>query len=370
MNHSIPPDNFRFETTIAAEPNRPADDYYAWPGSLCLLPTGRLLAVFTAKKLQMPDEAVGVFSDDGGQSWSPVQTLFGGPELSLSSTDLNECYGDPNIVVVDEKRVLLFCVSLLYAQGELDLRRTRFWRRISEDGGQTFGPVEELPRHKKYYVGTVHRGLSLSNGTLLMGYSWDRPAEAGTAAEGEGEMNLVSGALISRDKGMSWQPGEDIELNAEKAQQHFYAAVAGIAEPSIVELPDGRLFLLGRTPTTRLWQSFSHDGGVTWEEPTPSPLESHNCPAGLLRLKDNTILVVYNNHPLERARLSMSISKDNCLTWSEPKTLAPIGHTDTPEASYPAPCELPDGSILVVFCQVDRADPDSVSNIRSVRFNL
>lgn len=369
MNSSISPTLDYLEAGTAAEPDRVVYNYFAYPGSLCLLPSGKLLAVFTAKKMQGPDESVGIYSEDDGKSWSPPQTLFGGPVLSPTTTDLDESYGDPNIVIVDEKRVVILCVSLLYAKGALDLRRTRFWRRISEDGGETFGPVEELPRHKNYYVGTVHRGLHLQNDTLLMGYSWDMPAETETPAVGEGGMGFVSGALISKDKGLSWQPGEDIRLNTEKASEHFVEAPTGIAEPSIVELPDGTLFLLGRTATTRLWQTFSHDGGQSWDVPTPSPLESHNCPAALLRLQNGNILVVYNNDPLHRANLSVSLSTDGCRSWSEPKVFAPFGHINIEEASYPASCELPDGTILVVFGQIDRSTPGSIFSIRYIRFN-
>jgi hypothetical protein len=372
MQPSNTPTEPSFETGFAAQPDGVIYSYFAYPGSVQYLPCGKLLAVFTAKKVNGPDEALGVYSLDGGKTWSPPQPLFGGPTLSLTSTDLDESYADPNVIIVDEKRVIVQCVSLLYANdGAMDLRRTRFWRRISEDGGEKFGPVEELPRHKKYYVGTIHPGLKLRNGTHIMGYSWDRPAESDTPATREGEMGLVSGALISTDAGISWTPGQDVEVPSEKATEHFEEATSGIAEPAIVELSDGRLFLLGRTPTDHLWQSFSHDGGQTWEAPTPSPLQSHNCPAALIRLQDeNTILVVYNAHPLHRARLSASISTDNCQSWSPPVLLAPIGHPDLPEASYPALCQLPDGTIVLVFGQIDREDSAGIFAIRYLRFTL
>ncbi|HVF10507.1 MAG TPA: sialidase family protein [Abditibacteriaceae bacterium] len=368
MNHS----NAQplFETGIAAQPDGVLYKHFSYPGSVCLLPTGKLLAVFTGQNVHGPHEAVGAYSADGGTTWSSPVTLFGGSALSDASSDTNEGYGDPNLVIVNEKRVMVFCVSLRVTDDSLDLSRTRFWRRISDDGGSTFGSVEELPRHKKYYVGTVHPGMRLRNGTLLMGYSWDKPAEEGRPATGEGEMDCYSGALISSDEGMTWAPGGDVHVDAEKAAQHLPHATGGLDEPAIVELPDGTLFLLGRTGTDRLWQSFSHDGGLTWQAPTPSPLESHNCPAALLRLEeDGAILVVYNNHPLQRARLSARVSADGCRTWSEPKILGPIGHEETPEASYPALCQLANGTLLAVFGQIDRSAPGSSFTIRCVRFN-
>lgn len=364
-----------FESGIVAQPDRLTYKYFAYPGSLLLLPCGKLMAVFTAKKMVGPDEAVSVHSYDNGQTWSTPQTLFGGDALSAASSDLDESYGDPSLVFVDDTRVMAFCVSQLYngainTNGGMNLDRTRFWRRISDDGGETFGPIEELPRHKKYYVGMVHHGLRLQNGSLLMGYSWDKTAEAGLPANGEGQMDLVSGALLSHDNGMTWEPGGDLEVNAGKGAVHYHDATNGIAEPAIVELSDGRLYMLGRTSTNNLWQSFSHDGGLSWEAPTASPLESHNCPASLLRLEDDgAILAIYNNDPLHRARLSASLSTDGCQSWSEPRLLAPVGHFDIPEASYPATCELPDGTIITIFCQINSSVPGSIFNIRFVRFN-
>ena len=191
------------EHVTVAQPDGTAFSGFAYPGSVVVLPTGKLLATFTGLRPHGPHQAVGAYSGDGGRTWSAVVTLFGGDRLGSSTMDLGESYGDPNVVVVDSTRVMVFCVSLRYDEEVWDLRRTRFWRRISEDGGKTFGPVEEIPRHKQYYVGTVHPGMRLRDGTLVMGYSWDRPAEAGRPASGEGGMDLVSGVLISRDEGMT-----------------------------------------------------------------------------------------------------------------------------------------------------------------------
>lgn len=370
MTEELEPNDPLLETNIAAMPDGHNYQSFAYPGSVCLLPTGKLLATFTGMRPNGPGESVGVYSSDGGKTWSAPVTLLGGPTLSDASSALDETYGDPNLVVVDERRVMVFCVSLAYKPGAWNLSRTRFWRRSSDDGGETFGPVEELPRHKQYYVGMVSPGLRLRNGSLVMGYSWDQPAEVGRPADGEGTMDLYSGVLISTDEGMTWHPGQDLHVDVAKAQEHLPYATNGIDEPAIVELGNGDLFLLGRTGTDRLWQSFSRDGAQTWEEATPSPLVSHNCPAALLRLaEDDAILVLYNDHPLQRARLSAAISTDNCRTWSTPKVLGPIGHPGTPEASYPNVCQLPDGTLVTVFGQIDRSQADAAFNIRCARFN-
>lgn len=345
----------------------PHDEYsgFAFPGSVVVLPGGKLLAVFTGLRERGPHLGVGCYSADGGKSWSEPVVLFGG---DTPGSDAGESYADPNIVIVNERRVLAFCVSLRYDENVWDLSRTRFWRRISEDGGETFGPLEELPRHKKYYVGTTHPGLRLQNGTLAMGYSWDKPAEVGRPAEGEGTMDLVAGVLISRDEGMSWQPGGDCYADTSRAENALEHATNGLDEPAVVELPNGDLFMLARTGTNRLWQSFSRDGGLSWEAPEPSPLTSHNCPAALLRLADGAIFVVYNNHPTRRFNLSVASSTDGCRTWSAPRKIGPVGGSEETEAAYPAVCQLADGTLVAVFYQIDRQAEAPYLFINAVRF--
>jgi len=338
---------------------------FAYPGSVVVLPGGKVLAVFTGIRGRGPHRGVGCYSRDGGKSWSAPAVLFGG---EAPGSDAGESYADPNIVIVSERRVMVFCVSLRHDEKVWDLSRTRFWRRISEDGGESFGPVEELPRHKKYYVGTTHPGMRLQNGTLIMGYSWDQPAEAGHPADGEGTMDLVAGVLISRDEGMTWQPGGDCYADTSRAENALPHATNGLDEPAVVELPDGDLFMLARTGTNRLWQSFSRDGGLTWEEPTPSPLTSHNCPAALLRPAGGAVLAVYNNHPTRRFNLSAAISTDGCRTWSAPRKIGPIGGSAETEAAYPGVCQLPDGTLAAVFYQFDRQAADARLVIYAVRF--
>ena len=359
------------EQGIVVAAATPGDGYsgHAYPGSVVVLPDGGLLATFTGARGQGPHQAVGCYSNDGGRTWGPVTPLMGGETLGLGNTDLGESYADPNVVVVDQRRVQVYCVSLRHDAARLDLSRTRFWRRCSQDGGRSFGPVEELPRHRRYYVGMVSPGLRLHDGTLAMGYSWDRPAEAGRPATGEGTMDLVSGLLLSRDEGGTWQPGGDCHADTAKAADALDHATNGLDEPAVVELPDGELFLLGRTGTEHLWQSRSQDRGQSWSPPEPSPFTSHNCPAALLPLARGAgVAVVYNDHPRLRLNLVLRVSRDGCHSWGPPVTLGPWGPVSAQaEAAYPNLCQLADGTVVVVFYQVDRGPVPQPMTIRAVR---
>ena len=66
---------------------------------------------------------------------------------------------------------------------------------------------------------------------------------------------------------------------------------SGASEPTVVELPGGRLWMLIRAQTGFLWQSFSTDRGQTWSKAAPSSIPSSNAPATMLRLRSGKIAV-------------------------------------------------------------------------------
>ncbi len=71
------------------------------------------------------------------------------------------------------------------------------------------------------------------------------------------------------------------------------------SEPTVVELNDGRLYMLIRTSQDYYYQSYSTDGGETWSTPEPSPLHGTLTSPQLLKLHDGRIICFYcNTQPL------------------------------------------------------------------------
>ncbi len=109
----------------------------------------------------------------------------------------------------------------------------------------------------------------------------------------------------------------------------------GFGEPAVVEMPSGRLWMVFRTPYGELWQCISRDGGISWNDPTPTGLSSPiaNCYAKRLPDSGATVLCfnltkpnlgIYNlAHP--RTNLVFMVSHDNCRTWSCPVTVEEKG---------------------------------------------
>lgn len=105
----------------------------------------------------------------------------------------------------------------------------------------------------------------------------------------------------------------------------------GAAEPTVVELTDGRLWMLIRTSQDHHYQSFSSDGGLTWEEATPSPFYGTITMPTIGRLEDGRLLFIWSNTtPLpetgntdgvwedvftNRNAIHAAISSDDGKTW-------------------------------------------------------
>jgi len=64
-----------------------------------------------------------------------------------------------------------------------------------------------------------------------------------------------------RDDGrLDWQLSQQLHLPPEKS-------LRGIFEPTIAQVPEGRMLMVCRTNSGRKWFSVSRDGGLSWTEP-------------------------------------------------------------------------------------------------------
>lgn len=348
------------ESAILAYPDGRRNIMFAYPCSVVELPDGRLFCTFHGR----PQEhqlggCYACFSDDDGRTWSEPQLLIG--------RDGENVHADPN-VVIDGGRVMVFSTSYRYKTEKRsdqcgswtpDLTRYRTWKMVSEDSGRTWSKPVEMPKSHAAVGGMTHIGLKLADGTLVMGYAWDKVAERGLDPRTESGTRCCAGVLRSRDGGETWTPGGDLEVNPEDGPP-------GANEPALVLLADGSLYALVRTATDHLWESRSRDGGLTWDPARPSPFVGHNCPAELMKLQGEpeTVMVVFDNHPEYRTNLCAAYSTDGCRTWSRPKVIDPGpegGH-----AGYPAACHTSKGTIVLAWYRAD--DPEGMYHIRCARF--
>jgi hypothetical protein len=151
---------------------------------------------------------------------------------------------------------------------------------------------------------------------------------------------------VSSDSGRTWQRSNIIDLGG-------YGHHDGCCEGSLVELKDGRLYMLMRTPLDRFWEAYSWDDGLSWRQIQPSDIPASSAPGYLAALASGRLVLVWNTlidgaapRPLHELRpspdrprkdwgselgggerwsrdaLSIAWSDDEGNTWSEPFAFA------------------------------------------------
>jgi len=286
-------------------------------------------------------------SKDGARTWSAPAAVLSDPEKSMA---------DPNLLV-DGNRVFVYSSKV-----NMPNRIEKSWTIgiESTDNGATWSEPFEVATQHQYVVGKQHNAIVLRDGSYLMGLAWDKWPEVGMAARSEGEMDLTTGVLISRD-GRKWTQHGALHATFEKLTP---GGTNGLCEPSFVELENGEILMLLRSGATHHYESRSRDGGLTWSKPVPSPLPGHNTPTALTRLQQNPreIVAVWNNAPLVRTPLSAAVSVDGGRTWSAPRIIA---KADGLQVSYPGLTQTQDGTIVAVWQQTL---PNGGRDIRWARF--
>lgn len=335
------------ETFVAIHSDGNAFNCNSYP-TVATLPDGRLFLTWEAGDGRSEDtRVVGAFSTDGGRTWSKPQTLIDTPLVDA----------DPTLVLT-KTEIQVYSTSRPVSP----VTYSETWKTSRRFDGDHWAAPVKMPAHHVYEVGKVHRGLRLGDGTLVLPYSWDIYLEAGKAVAFEGAMKLRSGVLRSQDEGMTWTVGGDMDVDV--AKKITARGTGGVCEPAMELLPNGDIYALMRTSDEWLYESRSHDGGLTWDPPRPSPLQSHNAPAALCRLRDSSeVFVAWDHSPRNRWPLDVAISADGCRTWSPPRTLATSPGF---QAAYPTATQAADGTLIVVWFQIR---PDKGRDLWLARFN-
>ena len=270
-------------------------------------------------------------TQDGAKTWSKPVCVMQLPSPRYI-TDAN--------ILVDGKRLTVFATHVLEtADHPGKIAKSVFLRSDSVDGGLSWSAPEALPIKRQYVVGCIHAPVWLDGDTVVMGYSWDVPAEEHKPAADEGGMFLKSGVLISHDRGRTWTPGENVQLDIHPI---------GADEPALVRLRTGHLFMVARTSQPRPYETLSRDGGRTWDKPWPSKFRGYNSPTALLKLRDGTIVRAWDNSPSNRFPLVVALGADDAQTWSAPRTVTDPCTVPTADSHLTRPAILHSPKRLMV----------------------
>jgi len=309
------------------------------PPALALLKSGEILMLYSGPVAPhgQPAGATSIYgrkSGDGGRTWEPER-------VAIHRDDTKAL--DPALLY--SRDGALWCFYLAFDKHEwrdgnpTEANRSDVCCASSPDEGETWTDHQMIFQG---YCGATRGAIQTASGALVVPISYMVPNPG----------RLLSACVVSRDGGQSWSLSEFIDLGG--AGNHD-----GALEPTVIQLRDGRVWMLIRTSHGRFFQSFSQDDGLSWSEAVKSPIRSPSAPGHLERLASGRIALVWNHTvdfdvdeppphkfmggPWRRA-LHLALSEDEGRNWTPPVEIAraidPAQHLRYPFVFEAAPGEL------------------------------
>lgn len=311
------------------------------------LPDGKMIGLLGATK---NGSTAARFSSDEGSTWGNETPLF--PlDGSIGGWSLHNCFLDR-----DGELQLIYTNDANTTRKSKSLYDIRFdiWHVRSRHARQSWSPPTLVWNG---YAGSLLSFVQLRDGRVLLPFcyltrrSWANRGEEFDKFTYMGRFS--SSAAFSDDNGQTWHvsPNELKEPTSELYDD-------GGIEPIVLQLKDGRIWMLIRTQNGRFYESFSRDG-LTWTHPVPTSILSSDSPCSLTRLRDGRIVMLWNNtlrFPYAnggRAVLHGAISEDDGHTWrgyrevaANPLVVEPPPPNGDHGVTYTVPALTPNGKLL------------------------
>ncbi|HXG23835.1 MAG TPA: sialidase family protein [Chthonomonadales bacterium] len=328
------------------------------------LPDRRLIGVFQ-REVNGNQEVAARYSSDNGTTWTAPEVFFTLPK------DPGNWYAG-EILVDREGELHIFLLNnartgfITRGEGERVL--------VGEDAGyrldigymrSTNGRKNWTPPRMVWmgYTGALNSVIQMSNGRILLPFSYRTKRTWSQRGEGLDQFTFMgqynSTLIYSDDGGENWH----LAASSLKIPVPDIVSAYGAVEPVVLQLKDGRVWMLIRGQTGRFYESFSQDGSH-WSPPRPSAITSSDSPAGIVRLDDGRIVLFWNNcqrYPYAyggRQVLHAAISEDEGKTWRGYREVGrdPLRHLPPPPGgdfgtAYPFPMVANDNKVIFVSGQ-------------------
>lgn len=352
----------------AKMPTKPKKvDFSGRLGPFAALPNGTVLSLYVeGKKMSewantsISQRLYARWSENHGVTWGAPSLVCEFPFMTgaIKIHDL-----DHGLFVDAEGTVHVYVFNLLNFDADTPYkdRVVEMLHLYSADQGNTWSaPIKIDYGHR--YTGSLNAITVLSSGRVVMPFSY--------MSEGK---TFISTVIFSDDQGYTWRQAS----NFVTIENGSMGMESGAVEPVTVELEDGLLWMVIRTTTGRLYESFSSDGGETWSQSEPTAFRSANAPAGLLRLRDGRIMMCWNHCQGEPIFDGIGYARQSLVAairgrdgiWRGYREVVRLLPGNDPDHSvcYPWMTELADGNVLVGYLDVDMRRWTDTLSFRAVR---
>lgn len=297
----------------------PARTWQGIPG-LERTPGGRVFVCWYSGGAKEPSPENVVYlcqSDDGGASFTPPQ-IMAGPRNSARAFDPT-LWRDP-----DGK------LWYIFNRGSKETAEHAVFARTCDDPDAAV-PVWSDEFQLDFQVPYSFR---MNKPTVLSTGEWLLPVTHASEPIRDwfAGSKQVQGVAISTDKGRTWT------LQGAVKAPHW------ALENMVVELKDGRVWMLIRAGGGVLWQSYSTDKGRTWSEGTATTIPDPGSRFFIRRLASGRLLLVHHYKFKGRSHLTAQLSEDDGATWNEGLLLDERGGV-----SYPDGMQDKDGLIWIIY---------------------
>jgi hypothetical protein len=270
------------------------------------------------------------YSDDGGESWRDPVFVIDPAAYGLPMGTRTGClWCDPK-----GRLWLFFKQSCSHFDGSC----SNWYIRCDDPDAET--PIWSEPTYASFGA-TITKPIVRKNGEWLLPVSlWERWHIGKLFQYCYHELDSVRGAnvFVSDDEGVHWR----------YCGGHIFEDSC-FNEHSVVELTDGRLWMLSRCHK-EIAQSFSENAGRAWG-PQSTAFPHANAKICARRLQSGRILLIKHGKDFEnrtgRWDLTAFLSEDDGKTWKGGLLLDE--RRDGTGVSYPDIAQAPDGTVYVHY---------------------
>ena len=246
--------------------------------------------------------------------------------------------GHPTTCLLEDGKTILCVYPKGHGRGAIIYKR-------STDGGLTWS--DRLPTPESWStskeVPTLHRVIGPDGKKRIIMWSGLYPARLAITEDDGASWSELSkvgdwGGIVVMGFVEELKNGNGKYLAMFHDDGRFFQGGEG---RSYGEVPTGT-----RTGVFTLYQTFSHDGGLTWSYPESvfASSEVHLCEPGCIRSPDGKTLAVLLRENARGKNSHVIFSKDEGKTWSDPREL-PLALTgDRHTGKY-----APDGRLFISF---------------------